>query len=574
MTTSAEKKKGSSLLRLLLGLGLLLPPTIACFGSLLLPTLLTFLTSLTRLRDITAIDASQFVGLENFSYLLGDRLFHSALVHTIGLLLVRMLVAALIPPLLAVAVNRSGRGLRLLVRLLATVPLALFAPVSAALAWGAAFDMQKGILNRLVTGLGLDPVAWINTPTSASAALFFLEGLMTAGIACGIGLPLFLAAQRGSGGQTASKTARPMIISWVAGLIAAMALPFPAFETAWVIFKGGPVNATETLGTFLYRSAFIRYNFGMGAAAAVILLGFMLTAGLIVGVILAAGNLRLKTVPPGKPPAATAAEGTPREGKKGTAILPAVMALVVLCLLALGLPPLLQILTTAGSGLSKAFGHGGIQFGTILNTLLPSLLTVLFLQLPLAYLGALGIGAARPLGKRSEWLLLPFAPWLLVTVFPLSIAFFLSLKSVGGLDQWTTLFPPIRISIPALFILTLFFKGQEPQWRAAQAAGKTGAAAFLREMILPSLPLTALLAAAALLVNMQELIWPLISVNRDSLMTIPAFLMMFAGQYGSNLGLVAAANAVLELPIFLVFFAVFALFTILYLDRLAITPGE
>ena len=48
---------------------------------------------------------------------------------------------------------------------------------------------------------------------------------------------------------------------------------------------------------------------------------------------------------------------------------------------------------------------------------------MLCIQLPIAYLGALGIGALRPLGRYSEWLLLPFSPWLFITALPLSVAF-------------------------------------------------------------------------------------------------------------------------------------------------------
>ena len=60
------------------------------------------------------------------------------------------------------------------------------------------------------------------------------------------------------------------------------------------------------------------------------------------------------------------------------------------------------------------------------NTLVPPAMSIFLLQLPIAYLGALGIGALRPLGRWSEWLLLPFAPWLFITALPLGIRSWLS----------------------------------------------------------------------------------------------------------------------------------------------------
>jgi ABC-type sugar transport system permease subunit/ABC-type maltose transport system permease subunit len=570
MTAPTEKKTGASILRFFAGFGLLLPAMCICLFTLLIPTVNTLLISLENIK----IASAEFVGLENYSAVLKDPIFSKSLGLTFTLMLARVLSAAVVPLLLAVAVNEFGRRWRTVARLLAAVPLALFAPVSAALAWSAALNPRTGIVSRILEGLGLDPIAL--TVDSAPSMLIFLEGLLAAGIACGIGLPVFLAALRGCGDQppTGKQIVRPLLISWLIGLLAIAFLPFPAFETSWLVFHGGPVNSTQTLGTYLYRQAFVMFRPGIGAVAAVLALCIAMLAGIIVGLIAVFGRVRMQTVPPGKPSAVFTGEGKPKGRRTLFAVLAAWMLLNLLCLLALGLTPILGSLTSAADGLANFLEGGGLHLETIVNTVLPPLVMVVFVQLPLAYLGALGIGALRPLGKWSEAILLPFTPWLLVTVFPLSIAYFEALKTIDGLDNWNNLFPPIALSIPMLFILTLFFKGQESKWRAAQTAGKSGAAAFFREVILPSLPLALLLAAAAFLANTQDFIWPLVSVNSEKLWTIPVFLNAFSGQYASDPGLVAAANVILEAPIFIVFYAIFALFSIFYLDRLAIVGGE
>ncbi|NED57537.1 sugar ABC transporter permease, partial [Micromonospora aurantiaca] len=60
-----------------------------------------------------------------------------------------------------------------------------------------------------------------------------------------------------------------------------------------------------------------------------------------------------------------------------------------------------------------------------------------------AFLGALGIGGLRPLGRRSEWLLLPFAPWLFVGIGPLSIAGFENVGTLDLINSFGALIPPM-----------------------------------------------------------------------------------------------------------------------------------
>jgi ABC-type sugar transport system permease subunit len=55
------------------------------------------------------------------------------------------------------------------------------------------------------------------------------------------------------------------------------------FDLVWTMTQGGPGNATETLGTYIYRSAFLFNRMGYSSALSVLLL--MLTALVTVGFI-------------------------------------------------------------------------------------------------------------------------------------------------------------------------------------------------------------------------------------------------------------------------------------------------
>ena len=117
--------------RRLLGFFLAGPATLIWILTLVLPTLQTILTSRRNTSPLGGDRGS--VGWENYSRLVDDPAFGRALGFTLALTLERVLIVALVPLVLALAVNEFGRRLRIPVRMLFTVPLALFAPVSGAL---------------------------------------------------------------------------------------------------------------------------------------------------------------------------------------------------------------------------------------------------------------------------------------------------------------------------------------------------------------------------------------------------------------------------------------------------------
>jgi raffinose/stachyose/melibiose transport system permease protein len=41
------------------------------------------------------------------------------------------------------------------------------------------------------------------------------------------------------------------------------------FIMVWIMTKGGPVNASETLSTYMYRFGFVRFQLGYGSAVAI-----------------------------------------------------------------------------------------------------------------------------------------------------------------------------------------------------------------------------------------------------------------------------------------------------------------
>ncbi len=53
------------------------------------------------------------------------------------------------------------------------------------------------------------------------------------------------------------------------------------FILVWIMTKGGPVNASETLATYMYRFGFVRFQLGYGSAVAIYMFLICLTFSLI-----------------------------------------------------------------------------------------------------------------------------------------------------------------------------------------------------------------------------------------------------------------------------------------------------
>jgi multiple sugar transport system permease protein len=49
------------------------------------------------------------------------------------------------------------------------------------------------------------------------------------------------------------------------------------FALVWMTTGGGPIHATEVLGTYTYKLAFTRYQFSPASASAVIILAISMT---------------------------------------------------------------------------------------------------------------------------------------------------------------------------------------------------------------------------------------------------------------------------------------------------------
>jgi hypothetical protein len=308
---------------------------------------------------------------------------------------------------------------------------------------------------------------------------------------------------------------------------------------------------------------------GTAAAIASLILLVTLALGIVAGLLVILTRLRLDIVD--MKPALEKAD-QPIAPKRSRLLPGIVLALLVLltlgtCLLS-GLP-FGWLIPQGLSGLGRLLEQ--VPAGRIfLNTFVPPLVTAT-LQVLIAYLAALSIGGLRPLGKRSEWILLPFSPWLFISVLPLSLVNFVADQKAGMLSTFLGSLSPILFSIPALFILTIFFSGRASRLQRDTPDSKSrDVSKFIKHFILPSLPLAVVLWLVLIFFNEQDVFWSLLVSISPERYTLNIVLLRLAGMFSGNGSVPAAAITFLVLPVCVFFFICLVPFQIFYLDRLTL----
>lgn len=507
----------------LVGWLLLLPAVVLTVLTLVVPTVSTVVASF-HAESLLPGSGAENVGSENYDAIFGAGRFWTTLWFALSLVTVPMIVAVVVAPLIAAALEWAGAWARWTARIVLSLTIVVFAPVALAIAW------QRDLRD--------DP-AGITSIDLAGGTMRASVAMMTFGVVLAIGLMIFLPVFRGG------RPAWPALFT-IAGLavIGVVAVGLQLFTVPYVMTAFGPANTTRTPVGLMFTTAFQQARLGVGAAVATVLLLILAVLGVAAVLVVVLTRLRVTLQP-----RSTTASRNPGALVLGALVLAAVVAAVVLNAL-----PWFSALSGPDPEMTS---------GTQARTWGPAFLTLV--SVGAAYLAALGISGLRPLGRHSEWLLMPFAPWLFVGVAPLSLEFFKALREDGGLDTTSALSPRILISVVSMVILAVLCRGQSQRWQREVAAGAPAGAAFVRTVVGPTLPLAGLLFVVTLFFTAQDLLWPLLVAATPEHDTVGVALVRANGAFTRGDFSVASAT-----PLLAVVLGALALVAVqvLHLDRL------
>jgi multiple sugar transport system permease protein len=231
--------------------------------------------------------ARSFVGLDNYTKMLGSSVWLSSLERTLAFTAVSVAIETVIALALALMLHRRFRG-RGLLRAAVLIPWAVPTVVSATL-WKTMFDSRTGFVDYLLGNVGLPGAhtTWLAGIWTSWAAVFvadawknvpFMAIILLAGLQV-IPDEVYEAARidGASSWQSFRRMTLPLLKPALAvALIFRTLQAFLVFDVIYIMTGGGPGISTETLSFLNWQTFLVGTDFGYGGAISVMLVAMAL----------------------------------------------------------------------------------------------------------------------------------------------------------------------------------------------------------------------------------------------------------------------------------------------------------
>lgn len=224
----------------------------------------------------------KFIGFGNFIKLAEDQVFWKALINTV------LIVAGGVPTIVITSLLISALVFPLTRWIQGFFRVAFYLPVVASgvvlsMVWLWILHPSYGLLNYLIGLIGMEPIAWLGTPSSALIMIMVVMVSFTLGqpiilFLAGLGsipIDLYEAAMIDGANARARffKITLPLLkpttlfvtVTQVIGV-------FQVFVVVLLLTKGGPANGTQTIVYRMYETAFEFFTFGYASAIGLVLI--------------------------------------------------------------------------------------------------------------------------------------------------------------------------------------------------------------------------------------------------------------------------------------------------------------
>ncbi|MGX9117045.1 carbohydrate ABC transporter permease [Mesorhizobium sp. BHbsci] len=220
-----------------------------------------------------------FAGMENYLRLASDPRFWESLVHTLTYTSLSVAAPMLLGTVAALIFD-ARFPLRGLLRGVFVMPM-MATPVAVALVWTMMFHPQLGVLNYLLSLVGIPAQEWIFNAKTVIPSLVAVETwqwtplvmlIVLGGLASVPREPFESAEIDGANAwQQFRYLTLPMIAPFLMiALIIRTIDALKSFDIIYAMTQGGPGTASETINIYLYNTAFSYYDIGYGSAMAVV----------------------------------------------------------------------------------------------------------------------------------------------------------------------------------------------------------------------------------------------------------------------------------------------------------------
>lgn len=234
--------------------------------------------AVSTLRMDVFMQSYEFIGLDHFKRMLGDDKFWNAFSNTAYFTVLEVPLQIAVSLLIASYVSRNTR-LKKIIR------SALFLPfvcslTAIGLMWSFLLDPQIGLYTHYLTKIGFPKLGFLRDPQLAMPAVIIMTVWRNFGytmvilVAAIQTIPgsYYEAAQLDGAGkfrQFFNVTIPSIIPALGFSVITATIMALQVFDQIFVTTQGGPLNKTETLVTYIYKSGFQNAPYDLGYASAI-----------------------------------------------------------------------------------------------------------------------------------------------------------------------------------------------------------------------------------------------------------------------------------------------------------------
>ena len=228
--------------------------------------------------------AATFLGLENYSRLFNDKRFFTTFWNTIFYTLQEVPLNLLVALAIAMLINRKIHpALRYFLRTTYFFPVIIsFVAVSILWRYLLISDPTFGLINHYLAKLGIAPVPWMTSSRWVLRSIILVNIWKT----FGFNLVIFLAGLQNIprhyyeaaeiDGANVAQRFRHVTIPLLTPtiffcLVIEMLHAIQLFDTAYVLTRGGPGDASRPIVMYMYETGFQVFKMGYASAVAVML---------------------------------------------------------------------------------------------------------------------------------------------------------------------------------------------------------------------------------------------------------------------------------------------------------------
>lgn len=226
-----------------------------------------------------------FVGLQNYVAVLTDNDFWTAVSNTLYFTVMSVILHLLVGMCFALLLNSPTINpvIRSILRVFFIMPW-VFTATIIAIIWRLLLD-PLGIVNYVLQAVKImsGSRGWFSRPEVAMQALLFVNvwagyPFYMVSLLAGLqGIPTELYEAATIDGANEPQKFRAITVPQLMPIILSIAMldfiwTMQIFALVWMTTGGGPIHATEVMGTYTYKLAFSTYHFSLASASAVVIL--------------------------------------------------------------------------------------------------------------------------------------------------------------------------------------------------------------------------------------------------------------------------------------------------------------